>query len=105
MKTIIYERVVHDDENRVALRFPYESELIGIVRSISGAKWSKSMHCWHIPYNEDVIQNLPELFRGKANIEYSAIKINHDDRLTHIAAQGNKNSKNAVNNPVFINNL
>ncbi len=73
MKTIICERVVHDNENRVALRFPYDNELISSVKSIPGAKWSKRMHCLHIPYSDNVVKSLLTVFKGKAFVDYKAI--------------------------------
>ncbi len=74
MKTIICEKLIHYGEERVSLRFPYDTKLISITRSIEGAKWSKTMYCWHIPDNEKVIESLTRLFDGKALIDYSAIK-------------------------------
>lgn len=74
MKKIICERVLHDGEKRVTLRFIYDNKLIKIARSIEGAKWSKSMYCWHIPDNEQVIEMLSGLFNGKAILDCSAIK-------------------------------
>lgn len=76
MKTIICERVIHDNEIRVTLNFPYDNELIRSVKSIQGARWSKRMHCWHIPDNMELTTVLTELFKGKANIDFSAF---HDD--------------------------
>jgi integrase/recombinase XerD len=73
MKTIICERVIHDSGNRVALRFPYDVDLISVVKSIPDAKWSDGNRYWHIPDNKDVIKLLLGLFKGKAYIDYSAI--------------------------------
>jgi integrase/recombinase XerD len=73
MKTIICERVIHDSGNRVALRFPYDVDLISVVKSIPDAKWSDGKRYWNIPDNKDVIKLLLGLFKGKAYINYSAI--------------------------------
>lgn len=43
------EDVIHKGEKRVKLVFEYDDGLIGIVKKIPGARWSKTMHCWHIP--------------------------------------------------------
>ena len=98
MKTIICDRVLHDGENRVTLRFPYDSGLIAITRSIQGAKWSKSIHSWHIPYNEDIIRNLPELFRGKAIIDSSAIQTELTNRLSGESEEKEQRNPEKVNN-------
>ena len=75
MKTIICERVLHNGESRIALRFPYDTRLISITRGIEGARWSKNMYSWHIPDNEKIIQSLDGLFAGNAILDYSAIKL------------------------------
>ncbi len=74
MKTIIAERVTHDGGNRVALKFPFDEELITIVRTIPGVRWSQRMQCWHIPDSENVISILLEAFKKAAFIDYSTIK-------------------------------
>ena len=66
MKTIICEKLIHYGEKRVSLRFPYDTKLISITRSIEGAMWSKNKYCWHIPDNEKIIDSLTRLFDGKA---------------------------------------
>jgi hypothetical protein len=47
MKSIIAERVVHDGEYRIALKFQYDSELAEVVKKIPGSRWSRRMSCWH----------------------------------------------------------
>jgi len=98
MKTIICERVLHDGENRVTLRFPYDNGLIKITRSIPGAKWSKSLYSWHIPYNEDIIQNLSEFYSGKAIIDSSALQSVLNNRLSGESGEnGQRNPEKAGN--------
>lgn len=73
MKKIVCKRVFHGGENRVSMRFPYDSSLIRITRSIEGARWSRSMYSRHIPGNEKIIERLAGLFDGKAILDLSAI--------------------------------
>lgn len=70
MKTINVERVVHHGMDRIALRFPYDSELIGIVRTVPGAKWSNQMRFWHVNDGTDAIESIRRAFRGKAVLEF-----------------------------------
>ena len=76
MKNVTAERIIHDGGNRVALRFPYDNELISIVKRLPDARWSNRMKCWHIAESTDVITMLLEAFHRKAYIDYSAIKFN-----------------------------
>jgi hypothetical protein len=48
MKNVIVERVIHDGRSRVALKCPYDNELILIVKDLPDARWSRSMKYWHI---------------------------------------------------------
>ncbi len=74
MKNVIVERVIHDGESRVALRFPYDTVLISVVKGFPGARWSNKMKCWHIPDSSDVITLLLKAFYKKAYIDYSTLK-------------------------------
>ncbi len=70
MKAINVERLVHHGMDRIALRFRYDSELIGIVRTLPGARWSNSMRFWHIDDRPDAFENIRQAFRGKAVLEF-----------------------------------
>lgn len=48
MSMIKIEKTIHKGEKRLKLVFPYNQELIELVKEIPGRKWSKSMRCWHI---------------------------------------------------------
>ena len=66
MKNVTVERVIHKGVNRIALRFPYDAELISITKGFPDARWSQQMNCWHIEYSSDVINLLLKAFYGKA---------------------------------------
>ena len=56
------ESIVHKGEKRIKLIFGYDKELIAGVKEISGARWSNTMKCWHVPDNENsltALKNLP----------------------------------------------
>ncbi len=74
MKTIKAEKVIHRGENRISLKFPYDQELILSVKELKDARWSSEMKYWHIQDSPDIIKLLLEKFRGKAYIDYSALK-------------------------------
>lgn len=41
--------IQHRNQDRIALFFRYDKELIMKVRKIKGANWSATKNCWHIP--------------------------------------------------------
>jgi integrase/recombinase XerD len=74
MKNVIANRVIHDGESRVALNFPYDKELISIVKDLPEARWSSTMKCWHIKDGRNVVHDLFHAFKGKAYLDYSLLK-------------------------------
>ena len=74
MTTIIAERVSHDSGIRVALKFPFDGELIEIVRRLPGIRWSNRLGCWHIPDSPDVIEFLLKNLSRYALVDYSDLK-------------------------------
>ncbi len=63
MKNVIAERVKHDGESRVTLKFPYDRELIAIVKELPEARWSKRMNCWHIQVRRQSERETPARLR------------------------------------------
>ena len=51
-------RVTHRGEDRTTLHFDYDKDLIAEVRKIRGAKWSKTLGCWHVPHLTNLDQFL-----------------------------------------------
>jgi integrase/recombinase XerD len=74
MKTVTTERVIHNGVHRITIRFPYDAELNKLTRGFTDARWSKKLNCWHVPDRPDIISLLLFAYRGKAYIDYSAIK-------------------------------
>ncbi len=58
MKNILIEPVLHRNEQRLKLVFDYDEGLIEKIKNMTGRKWSKTMKCWHIPYEEDYRKHL-----------------------------------------------
>ena len=57
MKNIVAEKVVHKNENRIALRFPYDTHLISLVKELSDARWSSDMRCWRVKESDKRIHH------------------------------------------------
>ncbi len=74
MDTISVSKIKYKETLRIKLDFKYNSELIGITKTIPGARWSASMKCWLIPENSNVIPELLKAFKDKAWINYSELK-------------------------------
>lgn len=74
MTTIIAERVSHDSGIRVALKFPYDRDLVNIIKRLPDCRWSNRLNCWHIPDSPDVIDLLLENLSRYAEVDCSDLK-------------------------------
>ena len=41
--------IKHKNDNRIAVYFEKNTELIARIKQIEGARWSQSLLAWHIP--------------------------------------------------------
>jgi integrase/recombinase XerD len=73
MKKITVSRVVHKGQTRIALKFDYDEDLIGIIKEIPGVRWSATMSCWHIPDESETRGMFFRLLQGSAFLDYSAL--------------------------------
>jgi integrase/recombinase XerD len=56
------ERAKHKGKSVIKLIFDIDAKLTAFVRQIEGARWSQTMHCWHIPDTPQSIKVLGEKF-------------------------------------------
>ena len=62
-KSITAELVIHKNEQRIKLLFPYDKPLADRLRSLlPDCRWSKSMRCWHIAAIDNYYSMLCEKF-------------------------------------------
>lgn len=48
LKTIEIDLAIIDGQQRIRLFFRYDQEIIGLIKSLPGARWQPAMKCWHI---------------------------------------------------------
>jgi site-specific recombinase XerD len=72
-KKIILKRIFHRDEWRYAIIFDYDKNMVELVKSINGVRWSQSNKCWHTPDDEENLKQILTVFRESADIDISAI--------------------------------
>lgn len=58
---ITLEKVIHRGRVRVAVRFPYNVEISERIRIVTDMRYSKTMRCWHMPYDEYVFAEFKSL--------------------------------------------
>lgn len=60
-------KIVHNNETRIKVEFPYNQQIALKLKQITDAKWSKTHNAWHIPYTKQAFELLKSLF---PDIEY-----------------------------------
>lgn len=70
MITVIVERVMHESGMRVALHFPKDREITGLVRKLPDARWCEKMNYWHIPEDYEVDARIVKALIDVARIEF-----------------------------------
>ena len=42
------ERTKYDNHEIIKLMFDYDKDIVAKIRTIPGARWSRSMKCWYV---------------------------------------------------------
>lgn len=71
-KTLTLEALDHKGQRRIALRFPYDKELIATAKSI-GAQWSASQKCWHVENGSASMKAIFAAYKGQAWVNADAL--------------------------------
>jgi integrase/recombinase XerD len=65
MKSIHIDTATIDGHERIRLFFPYDPEIIELVKTLPGARWHPEMKCWHIAPMLGPAIKLKNRFLGK----------------------------------------
>jgi site-specific recombinase XerD len=71
MKQIQIIPVVHRDEKRLLVKFPYDIELVSIIRKVQGATFSKTHKSWHVADTKENLYEIINSFKGFAEVNAS----------------------------------
>ena len=64
----------HRDQKVVFIRFDYDAELLAIVKTLNGCRWSSTHKCWYQSQSLFKIDRILQSFKDKACIDYSALQ-------------------------------
>ncbi len=73
METIEVKPIIHQHTHKLGLYFPYDNDLIKLVRTLPNAKWSKTFGCWHIDNNSSNLKEIYKVFIGVAKLDTRAV--------------------------------
>ena len=73
MKTIQIIPVVHRNENRLLVKFGYDSKFISLIKKVEGATFSATHKSWHIANNPENLKELFRLYKDVAAVDTTAV--------------------------------
>lgn len=71
--TIYLEQQVHRNSSKLLIKFKFDNGLISLIRSISGATWSKTLATWYIEDNKVNYDKVITTFKEVTTINASKI--------------------------------
>ncbi|MDX2174446.1 MAG: site-specific integrase [Bacteroidota bacterium] len=90
---------MHKNEQVVQLHFEKNDALLQILRRYKTLRWSKTMQCWYLPYSNDLKNELFKLLKGKAWVDYKALRLELAPVLEQQKEVGGK--KNSEKTPLL----
>ena len=69
MKTIKIKAGLIEGKERYKLHFPYDREIIELIKTIPGARWHPKERCWHISLLAGGVEKLNKRFEGQLLFE------------------------------------
>ncbi|MFZ1692391.1 MAG: site-specific tyrosine recombinase/integron integrase [Flavobacteriales bacterium] len=70
---VVLEHLVHDSQRNIALRFPYDTALIGAAKKM-GAKWSNTHRCWYTANSPEQLKTIFAAFKGLAWVDMNGLR-------------------------------
>jgi len=80
-------KIIHRNEARIRVDFPYNAELVSKLRQIPDARWSKTLGAWHVPYTIEAFGLLKQLF---PEVEYEKSMSNDNPAQHNVTTQPNE---------------
>lgn len=74
LPTIKLKLSVHNQKEVVQILFERNNELQNALRSNTAMRWSKTMNCWYLPYSKTLTQDLFQLLKNRAWLDYGILK-------------------------------
>ena len=75
---ITLKKGIHRNQNIVRIEFPYDKQLIDLLRKEIAPKWSQTMGCWYLPEQDFNLGRFFNAFKPVAFINYSDIKLTNE---------------------------
>ena len=58
----------------IGVFFPYDPELVRLIKKVRDTTFSRTLCCWMIPYREAIEQEIQSIFEGQATFDFSLLR-------------------------------
>lgn len=70
-------KIVHREQERIRIEFPYNDYYISKLKQIPNVRWSRTLKAWHIPYTKEALALLKSIF---PEVEYQATSFQNQSK-------------------------
>ncbi len=76
MKKIVLTPFIYKEKQHISLRFERDVDVQELLKShFDDLRWSMTHKVWHVPFDAKFTQEIFQLLKGKAYVDYSAMKL------------------------------
>lgn len=72
MKTVLVNSARIKNVRSITLQFGYNQTILEALRTLAGARWNAELRVWHLPEEEDTIENIRSVLLGIVDLDTSA---------------------------------
>ncbi len=72
-KAITIEGCEIEEQKNLKIQFPFDHELIALIKTIDGTKWNPDLRCWMVENTSENLKMIFKTFKGKAWIDVSML--------------------------------
>lgn len=94
-------KMVYENHEVVRLDFSYSEELVQSIKTLPGVRWSKLYRTWYIEKRAGLLNEVMNCFKGKAYLDYKAIK--NEPLLSAAPVLTKINYNSSVSQPTRLN--
>lgn len=90
-KTVKIEPLYHRGQECLAIHFPFDRTIIGAVKQLDGAAFSKTHRCWYVAQRNSLLGEIMKVMKGVAWVDYGSLS-----RVTMSATENKKQTPDII---------
>ena len=96
-------KMMYENKEVVKFEFSYSEELVKLIRNLPGARWSSFYKIWYIEKRAGLLNEVMNCFKGKAYLDYKAVK--NEALLTATPIESASETNTSVSTETIVNSI